>query len=401
MTLIGAVAVTMAVISSQQVWIEQDFSQKVGYQAVAPRDRLSGALPTGWRDESAWCPAIVQYNHVDENGTGFLRASADGNGKLQFMLPLQQRLTASTAWRITLRCRSTPGVGLLLGIRQQDRPADSDRFFATALFNPSDAWKDYSFTMRAGADPKPIALYLNFGVHGKPVQLDLASLRLEQIDPAEHEIATLIPMIREEGAVQHHRARAALAAKQQPQVILLGDSISDGFDDGEGKSVWAETIAPLNAVNFGIGANRIEHVLWQVQNMDLGTAFTPKVIVLMIGINNYFHVDSDIDICDGIDNLVREIRARSPQSRLLLLGILPQGRDANTLRRKQIQLLNLHYATLADNRNVFFLDMGQSFLNPAGHFGEDLSRDATHLTAKGYAIWSREMLPVLLKMLGR
>ncbi len=43
--------------------------------------------------------------------------------------------------------------------------------------------------------------------------------------------------------------------------MFLGDSITDRWRSA-GKEIWAERYAPKNAVNFGIGGDRTENVLW-------------------------------------------------------------------------------------------------------------------------------------------
>ena len=384
----------LGTVSGERTWLEQQFGDQAGYMPLLSGLGRSGEMPLGWSDASG-PESAVHYAFVQENGIGFLRATGNGSGKLQFMIPLKRQVTKTTAWRIKVKSRSPERVGLLMGIRQLDRPDEWDRFFASALFDPGVDWSEQEFLMRSGADPKPAALYLNFGLHGTPATLDIAWIKLEQIDADHYVPPTTRPLIREEGAVAHHHDEVELARKQQPSVIFLGDSITQGWND----AIWDREIAPLNAVNFGIGANTIQHVLWQVQNMELGESFTPKVVVLMIGINNYFHVDSDIDIVDGMANLLAEIHKRSPHSRILLLGLLPQGRQGGTLRREELQTINRHYASMADGKRVAFLDFGAKFLDPDGTFPARFSADATHLTPAGYEVWAKEMLPALTDML--
>src|SRR5688572_19943746 len=66
------------------------------------------------------------------------------------------------------------------------------------------------------------------------------------------------PSARTELVVQ--RAREAAPA----HVVLVGDSITEGFE-GAGKAAWERHLAPLGAVNLGVGGDRTEHVLWRLQ----------------------------------------------------------------------------------------------------------------------------------------
>ncbi len=67
-------------------------------------------------------------------------------------------------------------------------------------------------------------------------------------------------------------------------LIFDGDSITDGWQ-GYGKNVWAARYAPLNAVDFGISGDKVEHVLWRLKQGQ-GAEADPKLVVLMIGTNN-------------------------------------------------------------------------------------------------------------------
>ena len=171
----------LATLSGQKTWLEQQFGDQAGYMPLLSGLGRSGEMPLGWSDASG-PESAVHYAFVQENGIGFLRATGNGSGKLQFMIPLKRHVTKTTAWRIKVKSRSPERVGLLMGIRQLDRPDEWDRFFASALFDPGVEWSEQEFLMRSGADPRPAALYLNFGLHGTPATLDIAWIKLEQID---------------------------------------------------------------------------------------------------------------------------------------------------------------------------------------------------------------------------
>jgi len=46
------------------------------------------------------------------------------------------------------------------------------------------------------------------------------------------------------------------------------------------KQIWDKMFVPLHCLNFGIGSDQTQHVLWRVQNGELDN-FLPKV--------SYFH----------------------------------------------------------------------------------------------------------------
>src|SRR5450432_2845293 len=66
-------------------------------------------------------------------------------------------------------------------------------------------------------------------------------------------------------------------------LLFLGDSITDGWPR-RGELSWLK-FAPYHPANFGISADRTEHVLWRITNGEL-EGIHPKVTVIMIGTNN-------------------------------------------------------------------------------------------------------------------
>src|SRR5471032_22365 len=78
---------------------------------------------------------------------------------------------------------------------------------------------------------------------------------------------------------QKHTANVAAAKAGGVEVLFLGDSITE-YWNVEGKDVWAKTFAPLKAANFGIAADKVQNVLWRVQNGEMD-GIQPKAVVLL------------------------------------------------------------------------------------------------------------------------
>lgn len=204
------------------------------------------------------------------------------------------------------------------------------------------------------------------------------------------------PVLRNPWLEQHNRFNAA-AKKGGVDVVFLGDSITAGWNNA-GKAVWAGTYAPLKAANFGIGGDRTEHVLWRLQNGNLD-GLSPKALVLMIGTNNTGR-DSAPQIAEGVTAVVNEIRARTPETKIMLLGIFPRGEKPDMPVRAKIAQVNEVLAKLDDGQKVFFLDIGSKFTQPDGTLTKAIMPDFLHLSPAGYQIWAdaiQEKLAALLK----
>jgi lysophospholipase L1-like esterase len=146
------------------------------------------------------------------------------------------------------------------------------------------------------------------------------------------------------------------------RVVFLGDSITRGWD----KTLWKTHFEPLGAVNFGIGGDGVQQVQWRVEHGELDP-LKPKLIVLMIGINNFWGKKGTNDeIVAGTAKLVRTLREKQPQSKILLVGILPAIESPTDGTRARIKAINAGYAKLADGKTVRFLDIGSAFWNRTG-----------------------------------
>jgi beta-glucosidase len=188
----------------------------------------------------------------------------------------------------------------------------------------------------------------------------------------------------------------ANAGKGDIDVVFLGDSITDAWRT-DGKGVWKEHFEPLKAVNFGIGGDRTQHVLWRIQNGEL-KGFQPKVVVLMIGTNN-LGSNTNEEIAEGIKTIVQEIQHLQPQTKVLLLGIFPRGAKATDKNRDRIKDINKIIAKLDDGKKVRYLDIGEKFLDAEGNLPRDIMPDALHLSAKGYKIEAEAIQPTLAELM--
>jgi lysophospholipase L1-like esterase len=201
-----------------------------------------------------------------------------------------------------------------------------------------------------------------------------------------------------------HAAYVAEAKNGGVDLLFLGDSITDGWRWGNGGSqIWPQRYAPRRAANFGIGYDRIQNVLWRVENGELENIH-PKVVVLLIGTNNHGYEDNGQprnltpEIIEGVSNLVRQIQVRLPQTKILLLGVFPRGEKTDPVR-EQVKAVNAGLARLDDGGKIKFLDLGEKFLAPDGTLSRDLFPDLLHPNAKGYQIWADAMEPTLSEML--
>jgi lysophospholipase L1-like esterase len=191
-----------------------------------------------------------------------------------------------------------------------------------------------------------------------------------------------------------HEEDVAIAKRGGVDLLFIGDSITEGWEWGEG-AVWKEHFAPRHAANFGIGGDLTQNVLWRLQNGATG-ALKPKVVVLLIGTNNIGREgDEPGEIARGIKAVVAQLRTSFPAARILVLGIFPCGERGDDPKRASIARVNAAIAGLHDGRTVFVQDIGKIFLEPDGSISKDVMPDSLHLSEEGYRRWAAAILPTV------
>jgi len=195
------------------------------------------------------------------------------------------------------------------------------------------------------------------------------------------------------------------ARKGGIDVYFEGDSITRrwGTSDAEYKDFlanWKENFFGWNAADFGWGADRIQNVLWRLENGELD-GVNPKIIVLMIGTNNlYDHTSSPVDdITRGIQAILMLIQRKAPDATIVVMGITPRN-DRGTGIIRTINKINDNLAKLADERKIRFVNINTKLAGRDGKLIEGVTVDGLHLSVKGYQIWSDALKPIFTELLG-
>jgi beta-glucosidase len=222
--------------------------------------------------------------------------------------------------------------------------------------------------------------------------------RTESVEPAMQKESWSVEWWLPRHQKKLEEIRQLVAAGTPPEIVFIGDSITEGWEQS-GRKVWQEHYAAHHALALGFGSDRTENVLWRLQHGEID-GIAPKVAVLMVGTNNTGQRGEDPQTtAAGIKRLVDEIRLRLPRTRVLLLAIFPRGEKPDDILRGINERVNRIVAGYADGRSVHFLDIGKALLNPDGTLSRDVMPDLLHPSEKGYAIWQRAMDDTLQQLL--
>lgn len=183
-------------------------------------------------------------------------------------------------------------------------------------------------------------------------------------------------------------------------LLFVGDSITEGWG-GAGKEVWAKEYAPSKAVNLGIGGDTTQNVLWRLANGEV-EGLKPKVVVLMIGTNNFgLNGDQPADVIRGVTAVVASLREKLPQSHVLLLSIFPRDANPKAGIRTKINEVNAGIAKLDDGKAVHWLDIGSVFTEADGSLSKEVMPDFLHLSGEGYKRWAEAIRQPLAELVAK
>jgi len=117
----------------------------------------------------------------------------------------------------------------------------------------------------------------------------------------------------------------------------------------------------------------------------------------MIGTNNTGR-DSPEAIADGVTKIVEMIRAKLPETKILLLGVFPRMKGYEKQGVK-IDPINARLSKLDDGKTIRYLDIGEKFKGADGKISTDIMPDGLHPSKAGYQIWADAMQPSLIEMM--
>ncbi len=237
----------------------------------------------------------------------------------------------------------------------------------------------------------------------KPVQLSDSALAALRGLPATHPADEATPRTDANSLIAHGEL---LGKRKQGKidVYFMGNSIVRRWgatDYPELLASWNANFHGWNAADFGWGADRVEHMLWRLDDGELDDV-NPKVIVILAGTNNLpgrpggqARVD---DITRGLHALVDSARAKAPGATIVLTGIFPRRGDA--AMAADIQRINANMAGWANGRSIRWVDVNAQLGDAAGLPLEGMTVDGLHPTVRGYQIWADALKPILTDILG-
>ena len=104
-------------------------------------------------------------------------------------------------------------------------------------------------------------------------------------------------------------------------------------------------------------------------------------------------------MAEGVSKILNILEQKTPETKVLLLGVFPRGKQAFDAKRLNNVGINQRLRRFHDGERVHYLDIGKTFLEEDGTLSEKIMPDLLHLNQEGYRRWADAIEP-MLKQLG-
>lgn len=195
----------------------------------------------------------------------------------------------------------------------------------------------------------------------------------------------------------HYTNRVQAFKEQNEQlryVVLLGDSITEGFE-------VAKFFPGRRVLNRGIGADVIGNALPDDDNRGILRRLNesifdcaPTDLFLLIGINDLGDGHTPQVMEQGYREILQQVKTKAPTVRVHVQSVLPT-RGAHAKHNPNVNDFNDRLQKLAKEFNYDYVDLHKLFADDKGELKAEITHDGLHLTADAYRIWQAEIERVM------
>ena len=205
---------------------------------------------------------------------------------------------------------------------------------------------------------------------------------------------------------QRHAANVERMNQGDVGLLLVGDSITHGWDNGANPELRDKFFGEFKPINLGFSGDQTAHVLWRLNHLPL-EKIMPKVAMVMIGTNNIGHAQGTTpkEAAEGIVAIVRKLKSQYPKLQIIVLNVFPRDEQPNGEYRKRVNEINAALPTLLEaalptlprgaDGDIRVVDINAGFLDENGILPRSIMGDFLHPGKEGYEYWGEKIAPVI------
>ncbi|MBS2001135.1 MAG: cellulase family glycosylhydrolase [Cyanobacteria bacterium SZAS LIN-5] len=190
-----------------------------------------------------------------------------------------------------------------------------------------------------------------------------------------------------EGLHRSNVEKAASAAQAGSNLEFFGDSITEAMGySPSAMQPFKDSFGVDQPTALGLGGDGSAQLLYRLNHGEMQGK--PKTAVIMIGTNDLGSLSAS-QIAENTANSIKSIQERSPNTRVVLMGILPRT-DSGDPGNRMVDEANQALSQLATSGGaVQFVNLRNSFVDQSGNQRSELYQaDKLHLSAAGYQAWA-------------
>lgn len=170
-------------------------------------------------------------------------------------------------------------------------------------------------------------------------------------------------------------------------IAFVGDSITDGYEP------YGTAYSEYKVAWRGIGGDT---TVGLKARLDVSLyAVNPKVIVLLIGINNIEKMFNDYE------SIISEIKTNLPETEIIIQSLHPTSMDLSSMNGR-IGAANKRIKEISDKYGCTYVDMNTPLTDSAtGQYSELYTDDGLHPNGVGYEKITEILLPVIKEKLDK
>ena len=155
--------------------------------------------------------------------------------------------------------------------------------------------------------------------------------------------------------------------------------------------VWKNYFSIHNTLNFGIQGDKIQNILWRLNNLNFSKNCSIKYVFILGGTNNVDH-NSPEEIANGLITSGLSAQAQCQNAKVVIIPLLPRD-TKNSLRRGNINVINTLLLFKCSKHNLHTFKHQLEWLNIDRSLNMSLFyKDRLHLIKNGNELLAKEIL---------
>jgi lysophospholipase L1-like esterase len=187
--------------------------------------------------------------------------------------------------------------------------------------------------------------------------------------------------------VQRRAAWAGRAEHDRGAVVLLGDSITQGWGED-----FSSYFPGMKMANRGISGDTTRGVLIRLQEDVLG--LDPKAVVLLIGTNDLEEEADPETIAGNLKLIIGELEKHDSSMPIVLCQVFPSSESKKRPAEKIKRINQLYAAAVKGDSQVTLVETWLLFADAHGDAKIEEFPDLLHPNMAGYVKWAATLRPI-------